>query len=172
MPKKKTSENVTVGITPVALKEHEHAHCIDDAINTAEAYCKNAKLRFTPIRRKVLEILAQEHRAIGAYAILERLRENGFGSQPPLAYRALEFLMKHGLAHKVERLNAFISCTHPTKEHSPAFLICRTCSSVAETTLDAAKTSLGGIARAANFRMEGLVMESEGLCFSCSRAAT
>ncbi len=172
MPKKKTSENVTVGITPVALKEHEHAHCIDDAINTAEAYCKNAKLRFTPIRRKVLEILAQEHRAIGAYAILERLRENGFGSQPPLAYRALEFLTKHGLAHKVERLNAFISCTHPTKEHNPAFLICRTCSSVAETTLDAAKTSLGGIARAANFRMEGLVMESEGLCSSCSRAAT
>ena len=64
MPKKTTPENVTVGITPVALKEHEHAHCISDAINTAEAYCKNAKLRFTPIRRKVLEILAQEHRAI------------------------------------------------------------------------------------------------------------
>ena len=172
MPKKKTSENVTVGITPVALKEHEHAHCIDDAINTAEAYCKNAKLRFTPIRRKVLEILAQEHRAIGAYAILERLRENGFGSQPPLAYRALEFLTTHGLAHKIERLNAFISCTHPTQEHTPAFLICRTCSSVAETTLDAAKTSLGGIARAAKFRMEELVMESEGVCSSCTTGAS
>ena len=164
--------NVATDNSPIALRPHEHSHCVDDLLNTAEVYCKKAGLRFTPIRRKVLEILAQEHRAIGAYAILERLRENGFGSQPPLAYRALEFLTKHGLAHKVERLNAFISCTHPTKEHSPAFLICRTCSSVAETTLDAAKTSLGGIARAANFRMEGLVMESEGLCSSCSRAAT
>ena len=156
---------------PIGLTAHNHSVCIDEVVATAERYCEKAGVRFTPIRRKVLEILAQEHRAIGAYAILERLRENGFGSQPPLAYRALEFLTKHGLAHKVERLNAFISCTHPTKEHSPAFLICRTCSSVAETTLDAAKTSLGGIARAANFRMEGLVMESEGLCSSCSRAA-
>ena len=168
MPIKKTVKNVTTAATPVALKKHEHSHCIDDAINTAEAYCKNTKLRFTPIRRKVLEILVQEHRAIGAYTILERLRKDGFGSQPPLAYRALEFLTTHGLAHKIERLNAFISCTHPTKEHTPAFLICRTCSSVAETTLDAAKTSLGGIARAVNFRMEGLVMESEGVCSSCA----
>ncbi len=168
MPKSKTSKNVTTATTPVALKEHEHSHCIDDAISTAEEYCKNAKLQFTPTRRKVLEILVQEHRAIGAYTILERLREDGFGSQPPLAYRALAFLTMNGLAHKIERLNAFISCTHPTQEHTPAFLICRTCSSVAETTLDAAKTSLGGIARAAKFRMEELVMESEGVCSSCA----
>ena len=168
MPNKKTVEIVRTAATPVALKKHEHSHCIDDAINTAETYCKNTKLRLTPIRRKVLEILLQEHRAIGAYTILERLRKDGFGSQPPLAYRALEFLTKHGLAHKIERLNAFTSCTHPTQEHTPAFLICRTCNSVAETTLDAAKTSLAGIAHAAKFQMEELVMESEGVCFSCT----
>ena len=168
MPKEKTVKTVRTATTPVALKEHEHSHCIEDAINTAEAYCKNRKLHFTPVRRKVLEILVQEHRAIGAYTILERLRKDGFGSQPPLAYRALEFLTMHGLAHKIERLNAFISCTHPTQEHSPAFLICRTCNSVAETTLDVAKSSLGGIARAAKFRMEELVMESEGVCSTCA----
>ena len=167
MPRK-TEKKFTKAITPVGLKDHNHSHCIDEIIKTAEAYCEKAGLRFTPIRRKVLEILAHEHRAIGAYTILERLRKDGFGSQPPLAYRALEFLTTHGLAHKIERLNAFTSCTHPTQEHTPAFLICRTCSSVAETTLDAAKTSLGGIARAAKFQMEELVMESKGICSTCA----
>ena len=169
---RKRKKRLTKDFTPIGLKAHNHSHCIDDVVNAAEAYCEEKGIRFTSIRRKVLEILAQEHRAIGAYKILEKLRKDGFGSQPPLAYRALDFLTNHGLAHKVERLNAFVCCTHPTKEHTPAFLICRTCSSVAETTLDATKTSLGEIARTARFRMEQLVMESEGLCLSCSKITT
>jgi Fur family zinc uptake transcriptional regulator len=42
---------------------------------------------------KTLEILLQDHRALGAYDILDRLRAAGFGSQPPVAYRALDFLV-------------------------------------------------------------------------------
>ena len=165
---KKTKRKSTKDNTPVGLKVHDHSHCVNDVVNSAEAYCKKEGLRFTPIRRKVLEILVEEHRAIGAYTLLERLRKDGFGSQPPLAYRALDFLTTNGLAHKVERLNAFVSCTHPNQKHTAAFLICRGCSSVAETTLNAAKTSLGEIARTAKFHMEGLVMESEGICSFCA----
>ena len=75
----------------------------------------------TPVRRRALEILLKEHRALGAYEVLDGLREPGFGSQPPVAYRALEFLVTHGFAHRVERLNAFIACAHPGKAHAPAF---------------------------------------------------
>ncbi len=51
----------------------------------------------------------------------------------PVAYRALDFLVKAGFAHKIEALNAYISCTHNGKKHAPAFLICRLCNAVAET---------------------------------------
>ena len=63
-------------------------------------------------------MLLQEHRALGAYAILDRLRDAGFGSQPPVAYRALDFLVENGFVHKIERLNAFVACSHPGASHS------------------------------------------------------
>jgi Fur family zinc uptake transcriptional regulator len=50
----------------------------------------------TPVRRKVLEILLQEHRALGPTRSWTGLRA-GFGSQPPVAYRALDFLVATGL---------------------------------------------------------------------------
>ncbi len=46
----------------------------------------------TPVRRRVLEILLEKHRAMGAYDVLDRLAAEGFGNQPPVAYRALDFL--------------------------------------------------------------------------------
>ena len=157
---------------PIGLTAHNHSVCIDEVVATAERYCEKAGVRFTPIRRKELEIQAQEHRAIGAYTILDRLRKNGFGSQPPIAYRALDFLTTHGLAHKVEKLNAFIACTHASQKHMPGFLICRICSSVAETTLNTTKSALGHVARESKFRIEEFVMESEGVCSLCSATAT
>ena len=107
-----TSENEgsRLGESPLGFSRHDHSACVNDTIAAAEARCNAEGLRFTPVRRKVLEILLQEHRALGAYIILDKLREDGFGSQPPVAYRALDFLVANGFAHKIERLNAFIAC--------------------------------------------------------------
>ena len=44
----------------------------------------------------------------------------------------LDFLVAHGFAHKIERLNAFVACLHPDDGHRPAFLICRGCRTVVE----------------------------------------
>ena len=109
----------------MAFDDHDHQACTTKAIKIAEDHCIKHKLKFTPIRRKVLEILLEEHRAIGAYAILEKLRLDGFSSQPPVAYRALDFLVEHGFSHKIERLNAFVACSPPGASHTPAYMICR-----------------------------------------------
>lgn len=149
---------------------HDHAACIGTGIATAEAYCDTHKLRFTPIRRRVLEILLEEHRALGAYEILERLKQEGRGSQPPVAYRCLDFLVKHGFAHRIERLNAFIACVEPRENHFPAFLICRKCDSVAETTSAPSKGLLGNAARDAGFQIEQTVVEAIGVCPDCQES--
>lgn len=137
----------------------------------AEARCASEGLQFTPVRRKALEILLQEHRALGAYEVLDRLREAGFGSQPPVAYRALDFLVSNGFAHKIERLNAFIACAHPGTSHSPAFMICRMCDSVAEAQAVPARGALGEAARDAGFQIERAVVEAEGICPACAGKA-
>lgn len=154
----------------IGFETHDHAHCISDGISAADAQCKANGLQFTPVRRRVLEILLQEHRALGAYEILDRLREEGLGSQPPVAYRALEFLVKNGFAHKIERLNAFIACARPGETHAPVFMICRICNAVAEARTEPAKGQLGAAARDAGFLIERTVVEAEGICPKCQGA--
>ncbi len=152
----------TVGFTT-----HDHRACITDCVAAVVATCKDAGLHLTPVRKRVLQILLAEHRAMGAYEILDRLREDGQNAQPPVAYRALEFLVGHGFAHRIERLNAFIACAHPSENHSPAFLICRVCDSVAETHAAPSRGTLGRAAKAAGFRVERTMLEIEGVCPNC-----
>ena len=156
---------------PIGFGAHDHARCVDRAMDAAKDYCTDNGLRFTPVRRAALEILLREHRAMGAYDLLDRLNAAGFGAHPPLAYRALDFLVTSGLAHKIERLNAFIACAHPGAMHSPAFLICRVCNGVAEAQASPARDSLGVAARAAGFTIERTVVEALGVCPACAETA-
>lgn len=152
---------------PKGFTPHDHAHCIDKGVDAAVDYCAREGLKLTPQRRRVLEILLEDHRALGAYEILDRLRAEGLGAQPPIAYRALDFLVSHGFAHKIERLNAFTACGHMGQTHAPAFLICRECATVAETYADPTKGDLGRAARETGFTIERAVVEAEGLCPKC-----
>lgn len=149
---------------------HEHNHCIEQALTSAEEKCAENGLRFTPVRRKVLELLLEEHKAIGAYAILDALREAGFGSQPPVAYRALDFLVSHGFAHRIERLNAFVACAHPGEFHAPAFMICTSCNLVTEANTSAVNQALEAAAAETGFKVEQTVIEIEGVCHDCRDA--
>ena len=164
-------QGATATPAPVGFDAHDHSRCVETAIAGAEAHCAAAGLRFTPVRRAALGILLREHRALGAYELLDRLRDAGFGAQPPVAYRALDFLVAHGFVHKIERLNAFIACAHPGASHSPAFLICRKCDAVAEAHSAPARGTLGEAARATGFRIERTVVEALGVCPACAEAS-
>ncbi len=108
---------------------------------------------------------------MGAYSILDHLREAGFGSQPPVAYRALDFLVEHGFVHRIERLSAFVACDHPSESHAPAFMICRVCEAVAEASSRPARDALGAAANAVGFQIERTVVEAEGVCPTCAEKA-
>lgn len=152
---------------PLGFARHDHHHCVEGALTVAEARCRAEGLRFTPVRRRALEILLERHQAMGAYEVLDRLQAEGLGAQPPAAYRALDFLVANGFAHRVERLNAFIACAHPGEAHIPAFLICRACNRVAETVALPARAQLVAAAAAAGFEIERVFVEAEGLCAAC-----
>lgn len=147
-----------------AFEIHDHGRCIASAMSAAEAACAAHDLRLTPVRRRTLEILLEAHEALGAYDVLARLDADGFGSKPPVAYRALTFLVDAGLAHRIERLNAFVACTHPGADHDPAFMICNRCGTVAEGEAGGA---LQTSANAAGFHIERTVLEAEGICPTC-----
>lgn len=149
------------------FQKHDHAHCAGDALRQAEDLCAQKGLRLTPVRRKTLEILLSEHRAMGAYEVLDHLSAGGFGNQPPVAYRALEFLVEHGLAHRVNKLNAFAACMHPGEAHSPLFLICQSCETVAEAPAAPVLSAVDIAAAAHGFAVDRVNVEVLGVCPTC-----
>jgi len=154
----------------LAFADHDHAACAGAVLERAEALSAESGARLTPVRRRTLEILLQSHRALGAYEVLEKLGEEGFGKQPPVAYRALEFLVEQGLAHRIRRLNAFAACMHPGEVHRPAFFICRGCSAVAEAPAEAVRDAMEVAAATFGFAIERMNLEALGLCRACAEA--
>lgn len=152
---------------PVAFATHDHHDCVAGLLTRAEGLCERNGSRLTPVRRRVLEILAESHRALGAYDVLDRLSKDGFGNQPPVAYRALDFLVEQGLAHRIARLNAFMACTHAGESHNPSFFICRTCNAVAEAPATPIRAVVNEAAAAIGFSAERIAVEVTGLCPGC-----
>lgn len=150
-----------------AFASHDHHGCIAGTVDAVEAICAERGLRLTAPRRRVLEILLEAHRAMGAYDVLARIAAEGSKAHPPVAYRALDFLVAHGFAHRIEGLSAFVACPCPQRQHWPAFMICRGCRAVAEADVPEA-SALGSSADELGFRIERTVVEAEGLCPACA----
>ena len=56
-----------------ADRDHDHQACIARVLEQAGAAVAEDGARFTPVRRRALEILLESHTAIGAYELLKRL---------------------------------------------------------------------------------------------------
>lgn len=155
-------------LKPFLSHNHAHGRCISEALTTAQNECDKRGLRFTELRKRVLEIVWHSHQPIKAYDILERLRQQQLGAAaPPTVYRALDFLLEQGLVHKIESLNAYVGCGAPETKHDSQFLICRNCGVVAE--LDNAEVSrlLAIEADAIGFQIAHETIEIEGCCHAC-----
>lgn len=153
----------------IGFGKHDHSSCVNEALQTAEQFCEANKLQFTKVRRRVLEILLEQHKASGAYDILAQLKDENLGSQPPVIYRALDFLVQHGFVHKIEKLNAYVACSHSGQIHSPAFMICRQCETVAEMQTSPNAKVFGDKAQEVGFEIENTVIEAEGICPTCQK---
>lgn len=149
---------------------HDHGLCVRDAILVAEEHCRRRGARLTALRRRVLELVWDGHGPVGAYALLESLRGEGHSAAPPTVYRALDFLMAHGLVHRIERMNAYLGCPRPGERHSGQFLICGKCAATAELNdpriAEAVATGAAGV----GFRVRRQTVEVEGLCPACAAA--
>jgi Fur family zinc uptake transcriptional regulator len=156
----------------VGFTTHDHNGCVRRALSQADTYCEVNQLRFTQVRRRTLGILLESHTAMGAYEVLGRLKLEGLGSKPPIAYRALGFLLDNGFIHRIERLNAFVACSHPGASHNPAFLICTDCGSVAETSVSPNMDALSKTARQNGFQIRHTTLEVEGQCPGCRQGET
>lgn len=153
--------------TPFAGRGHDHARCVADALDAAAEVCQRIGARLTPLRQRVLELVWQSHKPVGAYDLLNALGRERDRVAPPTVYRALDFLVEHGLVHRIDSLNAFVGCAYPDANHRAYFLICDGCGSAAEIDDTQLGRALERSARDAGFTTRREVVEITGLCPGC-----
>ncbi len=157
-----------------------HVHDASAFVSAVERTSQERGLRLTPIRARVLGLIAEAGKPVKAYDLLEMIRVGNSGegegagaAAPPTVYRALDFLLANGFIHKLESVNAFVACHHPsTAQHSVPFLICDRCHSAVELEDEEVVAALDERARALGFVPQAQTLEVHGLCARCNAAST
>lgn len=151
----------------MAGMSHSHAHVSrDEQIAEAERRCTESGESLTPLRRRVLELLLDQPGPAKAYDLLPLL-DSEKQAKPPTIYRALDFLVRHGLAHRIESLNAFVACDVGACERSTIFLICEKCGGAEEFDAGHALVDLKDAAKKDGFSIRRTMIEAKGVCSAC-----
>lgn len=156
------------------------AGSLEAMLDQAAAACARRGAQLTALRREVLRLVLEADQPVGAYVLLDRLKETRAGAAPPTIYRALDFLLEQGLIHKVERLNAYVGCVEAPHggraggvedehgDHPHQFLICRHCGTTTEISDVGVTAALAAAAARNGFVLHRATVEVEGLCARCA----
>lgn len=140
-------------------------------LDHAARRCKARGASLTPIRRKVLALLRLQPGGLKAYDLLDRIRHDHPSASPPTVYRALDFLIEHGLVHKIGRINQFVACNQDCHDQASLFLVCPQCGQVTELRDEGALLALGKSLKAAGHTLAGPEIEISATCRQCTAAA-
>lgn len=126
-------------------------------------------MQITTNQQHVLSALREAKVPLSAYTLLDRLRDQGF-SAPVQIYRALDRLTEYGLIHRLESLNAYVSCIHDKacRHDFTAFAICDSCGHVDEFIDDSLSRSLGYWMKNHAFSLGHSTIELHGKCAHCT----
>lgn len=146
------------------------AEAVAAELALADRRLDTAGERLTAPRRRVLELLLQSGEPVKAYDLIARFGPGGQAAKPPTVYRALDFLEKQGLAHRIASISAYVACSIGDQAHAAAFLICDCCGATEEVAPPAPE-ALARAAAKAGYVVERTTIEAHGRCPACRVAA-
>jgi Fur family zinc uptake transcriptional regulator len=117
--------------------------------------------------KMIAEALRGAGRPVSAYELIDQLREKATLA-PQTVYRSLDRLIADGQAHRLESLNAFVACRHPSHEGTAVFAICEDCGTVTEFDEPEAIERLQAWAKKARFAVTQMTLELRGRCRTCA----
>jgi Fur family transcriptional regulator, zinc uptake regulator len=119
-------------------------------------------------QKRVHRILAAARNPLSAYEVLDKMRGKA-AVTPPTVYRSLDKLIRKGLAHRLESLNAYVACKHPHHHEMAAFAICESCGAVTEFSDPQISDRLLQWSDAHAFCPKKMTVEVWGLCEACAK---
>ncbi len=141
-----------------------------NTLTDLEAICRQRGGRMTRQRRAVLAILLAEKRPLSAYELRDMLLPEDAAITPASVYRCLDFLVEHGLVHRLETTRSFIACDHPDHPHAVQFLICRQCGAVVEAEDNRVAAAADSLGQRLGFVLDQRTVELTGVCATCAPA--
>jgi Fur family zinc uptake transcriptional regulator len=140
------------------FKNHTHSNCMNTAMKRAETLCNQRNIRFTPIRKKILALILEQHMPIKAYDILAKLSDADH----------IEFLLENQLIHKIDSINSYIGCEFAHKQHQSQFLVCDSCNEVMELQEPLLNSALTETSQSKGFVVRQSHVEIHGVCADCA----
>lgn len=138
-------------------------------LTQAELLCQQAGARLTPIRKDLLTLIYDHEEHLSAYELLRLLRNDYPKAEAMTVYRALDFLQKHQLIHRLASQNAYTACDTPQQHHHAQLLLCESCGQAEEINAIGLEKALQMIAKQFNFTLSDKPMEIIGLCKNCGK---
>lgn len=163
------SLNTTNITAPHTTPTNETADSIARAVQRASLLCERYGARLTTLREQVFRLILQHGKPLGAYTLMEMLEQSSDREHvaPPTVYRALDFLIKYRLIHKIHSLNAYVANADPKREGCCVILICEDCGNAQEVPNNTVQQAINLSARQHRFTVEKQVIEITGCCQRC-----
>ena len=125
-----------------------------------------SKQMLTKNQSLVLEALRKAKHPVGAYELLDQLREHGLRA-PLQIYRTLDQLIELKIVHRLESLNAWTLCCDAEHDSTPVFAICNDCGIVREYFDETLSSNIANISKQSGFVADRSVIEIHGRCDQC-----
>jgi Fur family zinc uptake transcriptional regulator len=131
---------------------------VKNKLKKKQALTKNQSL--------VLKALRKAKQPVGAYELLDQLREHGLKA-PLQIYRTLDQLIELKIVHRLESLNAWTLCCDAEHDSTPVFAICNDCGSVNEYFDENLNSNIAKISKKSGFVADRSIIEIHGRCDQC-----
>ena len=125
-----------------------------------------SKQMLTKNQSLVLEALRKAKHPVGAYELLDQLREHGLRA-PLQIYRTLDQLIELKIVHRLESLNAWTLCCDAEHDSTPVFAICNDCGIVKEYFDETLSSNIANISKQSGFVADRSIIEIHGRCDQC-----
>lgn len=139
-------------------------------IQHAEHVCRVRGTRFTPLRRLMLSLIAEQSRPVKAYKLLSLLQSHRPSAAPVAVYRSVTFLLQHGFIRKIRSMRAYTCCALPPSDPADEFaiFICEHCGRTIELDHSPISDLIAKQASDRGFPSQTGSLEIHGACRSCA----